>query len=347
MSRNISFLAYIYMILMFASCSNHTKTNAIIRMELPSASIIADTLFTQFPGTLRVSSEHILLETPFDQDGFLKVYDRITGKEIDWIGKIGRGPGEWGTPSIGNMINDKLVVFDLNERKYVLAGLENQYRDISNPDSIKKIDVMANRLNIAGQQQIIVADFIDEIHPFKIITNGNSIAFGKYPFDENIINALDCLQGHILTHPQMHTMVYATIDLPYLSFYNLKDSINLLWENQFGVADYNIKNGVLTWNKNQLSGVGDICFTKDYIACLVIDPENIDKKHQTVLRGRKMAISIHSVYLFDYQGHLSYILDLPVLAIRLASDVQSNTLYLVAIEPDYSIIKYDLSEYGI
>ena len=317
-------------------------------MELPEASVIADTLFTQFPGTLRVSSKYILLETPFDRgEGFLKIYDRKTGEEIDWIGSIGQGPGEWITPSLGNVINDDLVVFDLNQRKYILASGDHQYRDISNPDLMKKIDIEANKLNITGHQQIIVADFLDDTHPFKLISNGNSIPFGKYPVDEKIINALDRMQGQILVHPEKRSMVYATFDVPYLSFYNLKDSTNLLWENQFGTTDYSIADGILTWDKNQLSGVKDISFTKDYIVCLAVDPKNTENKHKVEMRGREMAIPIHSVYLFDYQGHLSYILDLPVLAIRLASDIQSNTIYLVAIEPDYSIIKYDLSEVGI
>ena len=345
MIRNI--LLFIAIAVVAISCSNSSKNTAPIRKELPMANIIADSLFTQFPGTLQVTSNHILLQTPFDKDGFLKIYDRKTGKEIDWIGKIGRGPGEWSTPSFGNVINDKLVVFDLNERKYVLADMENLYQDISNPSSIKKIDVEANRLNLTNNNQIIVADFIDETYPFKMLTKDKPIPFGKYPFNEKITNAIERLQGHVLIHPKKNLMLYGTIDNPYLSLYSINDnSTKLLWENQFEDPDYTITNGVLSWGKNKSSGIFDICFTKDYIVCLIADTKSIKKKAQMSARGTTMEVPFYSIYLFDYQGSLSHIFDLQVCAIRLAGNIQSNVIYLVAI-PDFSIITYDLSDYGL
>jgi hypothetical protein len=57
-----------------------------------------------------------------------------------------------------------------------------------------------------------------------------------------------------------------------------------------------------------------------------------------------MKVPLQSVYLFDYEGHLRYILDPDTHIIRLASDTDSNLLYAVSIRPDFRIVTFDLDK---
>ena len=103
----INILCFFVGLLFISSCINKNTP----RNELPFNRIIAEDLFTSFPGPLRVTSNHILMMDPFNFTGFLKVYDRRMGEEILSAGTIGRGPGEWNNPDISNVI---IVEYDLS-----------------------------------------------------------------------------------------------------------------------------------------------------------------------------------------------------------------------------------------
>ena len=72
------------------------------------------------------------------------------------------------------------------------------------------------------------------------------------------------------------------------------------------------------------------------------------KDFKNEARGVSVGTTPKAVYLFDYkEGSLRHILDLPYHTVRLAADAQSNTFYAVSLEPDYSIVKYDLTTIGL
>ena len=323
-------------------CSCGQKNILPERKPLHVTEIIAEDLFTSFPGTLRVNSKHLLLHCPRGDGGekFLMIYDRNSGEQITRVGGFGRGPGEWITPALGNVIDDKLVVYDLNVRQYVLSSAEDMYQDISNPNSIKKLEIDISNMIYIDNHQYIVASW-KEKRPFEMVSKNGLISCGKYPFEENITNTIERFQGHILKHPQKKVMIYATISNPYLAMYNIKDdSLELVWENQFLSPDYTVYNQQLQWGNNQPNGISDIVFTKNYIVCLI-------KDFQSEARGMDIRNTPKAVYLFDYKGRLTHIFDLPYHTIRLAADALSNSFYTVSLEPDYSIVKYDLATVGL
>jgi hypothetical protein len=337
MTRKVLILV---VVTMFCSCKQGNKMPE--RKSLSVTAVVADNLFTSFPGTLQVNSKHLLLHCPRGDGGlnFLMVYDRESGEQLTRTGSIGRGPGEWTTPSIANVIADKLVVYDLNVRQYVIADADNMYQDISNPNSIKKVDIDISKMIYVDNSRSIVASW-KEKHQFEMVSKKGLISCGKYPFEENITNTYERFQGIIEMHPQKNILIYATISNPYLAMYSIGDDrLDLTWENQFQSPDYTVYNQQLNWGSNQPNGVSDVALTKDYIVCLVKDFKN-------EARGMDVRTTPKAVYLFDYKGHLTHILDLPYHTIRLAADAQSNTFYAVSLEPDYCIVKYDLTTIGL
>jgi len=331
----------VLIMVLIISCSGRSGDKIPERKPLAVTAVVADSLFTSFPGTLQVNSKHLLLHCPFDgKEKFLMIYDRESGEQITRVGTIGQGPGEWTAPGLANVIEDKLVVFDLNLKNYLLVDADNLYQDISVYDSVRKMDVInPSKFIYLDNNRYIVGNFIEQ-HPFVMVSNERSTACGKYPFNENMVN-YDRFQGNIMMHPQKKILIYGTFFNPYLAMYNIgDDSMDLMWENQFKSPDYMISDHTLQWGSNQPDGVFDIAFTKDYIVCLVKDFKN-------EATGRDVRTAPKAVYLFDYKGRLAYIFDLPNHTSRLAADAQSNTFYAVSLEPDYRIVKYDLTTVGL
>jgi hypothetical protein len=313
----------------------------VSRTDLAFNKVIAGDLVTNFPGTLEVSSKYFLLENPFNNDAFLQVYDRQTGEVVLNTGTTGRGPGEWNTPSISNVINDRIAVYDENLKQFTLTEVDTVMLNISNPDSAQKISANPYKFVFLNEYQYIAATW-EETHPFQFFSYGQSVSCGQYPIREPVKNTFDRFQGTIQVQPQKKILVYATFHNPYIALYQIgKDSLSLLWENQFKPAQYSIAEGQLRWGTNQPCGVSDVAFTKDYIVCMV------NELNLNEVRGREIETTPKTVYVFDYDGQLVHIFDLPVHSLRLAADGKTNVFYSVALEPDYSIVEYDLSSQGM
>jgi hypothetical protein len=329
--------------ILFSACTHRTGEVRPVRKNLPASAVIADSLYLSFPGQLRVTSAHILLQTPFSSEGFLKIYDRKTGRESGWLGTVGGGPGEWTAPVLGNVVKDKILLFDPNLKKYVIAETKTMYREISEAKSMKKTDIQPSALVFVNERLLVAADYSET--PFKALSDGEILPCGQYPFTETVANTYERFQGHLAVHPERSLMIYATNDNPYIALYRVKPgSLEQVWEKQFKEPDYSISDGQLRWGTRQPAGVKEVTFTKDYIACLTEDERNRENTFTLSLRGREMKIPLQSVYLFDYEGNPVYLLDPDTHIIRLASGTESNILYAVSVNPDFRIVTFDLDK---
>ena len=341
MPNNLKSLIMKRSILFFFVVSSfvHSCNNNPPRDELAFHKIIANDLFTMFPGTLRITSNHIILQNPFNKDAFLQVYNRQSGEEIISAGTIGRGPGEWNNPDISNVIHDRIAIYDAYLKQFIFTDVPT-ILNISNPASIQKTDFILSKFVFLNESHYIAAHW-KETHPFEMISDGKVFSCGQYPFKKTVINSADCFQGILQIHPQRELLVYATLQNPYIALYRVgKENLTMTWENQFKAPQYSIVEGQLQWGKEQPDGVSDVAFTKDYIVCLVKDFKN-------EARGQDVAAAPKTVYVFDYKGKIIHILDLPVHSVRLASDAETNTFYSVGLEPDYCIVEYDLTSMGL
>ena len=78
--------------------------------------------------------------------------------------------------------------------------------------------------------------------------------------------------------------------------------------------------------------------TKDYV--VLLDDGNMTKEQRTSYKSPPVAR--RQIVLCDYKLNPKKILDLDMDIYVIASDSRTNDLFLVASNPDYSIIKIDL-----
>jgi hypothetical protein len=329
-----------------AACTGQKGEITPVRINLPVSKVIADTLFLSFPGELRVTDKYILLQTVRSNQGFMKIYDRETGEDLAWIGNIGQGPAEWTTPMFGNVINDKLLVYDLNTKKYVIASADNMFADISNQDKIKKMDLPRFMFLNYVDDTTLIAGIWESDAPFMMVSDVKTKT-GQYFIKEKVSGetAIESLYGNFTIHPKQHLFAYGMAYNPYLALYRIKEnSLEMLWEKQFKEPDYTIVDGQIKWGKRHPGGIGNLTFTKDYIAFCTEDEVNKDKTFTIVLQGREMKAPLTSIYLCDYDGNLRYILDPELLINSLTSDINSNKLYAVGLDPDFRIVMFDVDK---
>ena len=66
--------------------------------------------------------------------------------------------------------------------------------------------------------------------------------------------------------------------------------------------------------------------------------ETMDRKTE----GRDMSSIPSSLFVYDYNLNLKKIINMPFRMLRLCGDVESNTVYAMAINPEFELISIDL-----
>jgi len=80
--------------------------------------------------------------------------------------------------------------------------------------------------------------------------------------------------------------------------------------------------------------------TKDYIVTLERDREVDPLDERTV--GRNASKCPRTVFVYDYDGKLLKIVNLGMPVMRIAADGRSNAQYVIGVNPDFALAKYDL-----
>ena len=81
--------------------------------------------------------------------------------------------------------------------------------------------------------------------------------------------------------------------------------------------------------------------TKDYVVGLQRD-EAVEGKVPANVQGRDPKALPHSLFVYDDNLKLMGILNLDVPIVRLCGDGDTNELYAVVVNPEYSIVKINL-----
>lgn len=51
----------------------------------------------------------------------------------------------------------------------------------------------------------------------------------------------------------------------------------------------------------------------------------------------------HSIYVYDYDLTLTHIINIKFPILRICGDIKTNSMYAIVLDPDYKLIKIDLS----
>ena len=324
--------------LFFFSCQSKTED---VKREKVTSQTITDSIFTRMPGRLIKVDNYLVWEDPFAADKFIHVIDIHQNKEIGTMGKIGQGPEEFNTPSISSsFIKNNVFVFDLNSPHQAYFSIDslkenkNPYRKYENNELNKIMDI----INFSENGFIISQP--SEEKRFKLISNDKSIEFGDPFIDNKIDNSFDIYQGAMGINEKKHKFVFASLRLPYLEIYDIKDhEPSLVYASELPKNSYHIV-GTSVKPNTQKKGAWDLTLLKDYIAIIQRDYE-IDKTDESTV-GMDSYKLPKTVFLYDYEGKLKRIIDLGIPLIRIAGDTESNTLYAIGVDPEFVLIKSEL-----
>ena len=171
---------------------------------------------------------------------------------------------------------------------------------------------------------------------FKVSSNGKKSTFGVYPIREvkhhmGIYKTYDKDRG---------LLAFGPFNFSYLALYKKEgDNFKLLWERMPEKENYSVVDGAIRFDRSVM-GVRDICMTKDYIVTLERDREVDPLDERTV--GRNASKCPRTAFVYDYDGKLLKIVNLGMPVMRIAADGRSNALYVIGVNPDFALAKYDL-----
>jgi hypothetical protein len=332
MLKSLSLIVAAALALSLLSCSPSTKEVERVPVK---GTMLSEGLYTKFPGTLLVADGYIIMHDPFTDDGQIKLYDRNNGDMAVQTGHAGKGPEEFVTGNLHNVLNGRLFVSDMNDAKKALAVVDSiPYQKQPFKFSKWNEDGM-NTAQMIAPGEYLINDFYAK-QPFRVINEaGENIQapFGKWLIE----GAYSDQQGPLRYLPGKNVFVYAMTDNPYIAMYRRSNKgFELAWENQFGGIGYTLTDDRIKWSDDQEIGINGVAFLKDYIACL--RREALVKDHA----GRDMAKLPRALYLFDYSGQLVKICELEHPTLRIAADGKSNTLYAINVPDEFCIVKYEL-----
>lgn len=331
MSRNtISLLSSLFIFLF--SC---TPKEEVERITLQSQ-VLNDELLTTMPGDLILAGEYLIWSDPFTHDSFLHVHNASTGEEIGAMGKVGKGPKEFVTPTIYRYcVDNKIFAVDANGKTAGYLSIDSlvngkePFCDI--PDKEKEL-----RMEKMDREMYIKTTKDGSETYFQTVVNGKESFWGVYPIPE--------LKKHIGMYesydPVEGMFAVASFNFPYLALYKKENStFTLQWERKPETENYIIADDRIVFDR-KIKGIRDICMSKDYIIALQRDRE-VDPVDESTI-GRNISKCPRTVFLYDYTGRLLKIVDVGMPVMRIAAGRGSNTLYLIGGNPDYVLAKCEL-----
>lgn len=332
-------MKYIYLFLIYVvllTACNSTSIE-VERISL-QPKMVYDSIETRMPGQLIMSPKYIIWTDPFSSENQVHIIDRNSCKEMGQFINIGNGPEEFVTPFYASSSNNELVVFDMNKDKVAIFSIDsicNQTKSLISTISQKTIG--ATRIVEVGHKDYILFNTNEKL-PF---LSSKGYAFGKFPFDENVSNNNNVSQGNICYNSSNNYLIYSTILFPYMAAYEKRgDRYELIWEKK-EETDYSIldNNAIIDKKKR---GSAELALTKNYIVTLQRDYQNDPMDESTV--GRDFTKIPKTLFLYDYKSNLRKIVHLNMPIIRIASEIESDVIYAIGLNPDFTLIKCDLSD---
>ncbi len=329
-----------FLILLFGSCSKQNNRLNDIEPIYVEPILISDSVMTNFPGSLLLVGDYLIWEDPFNYSAFLKVVDIRTGKQVAQVGQIGQGPKEFVTPSVHLLSADKVGVTDMNTNKRAVFEIEKLLNKQEPFTYYKKNGLKGATIYREIEENKFVGLFPEEQFLFKVIEQNRSISFGKFPINEHLDkrNRFNNFQGILAYNPENKRLIYCPFRFPYIISYK-RSGERFVHHKTLKIFDakYNFVNGELKFNE-RITLIGEMSITKDYI--VVARPKEFKKDIDRFTGSQKRP---QTLYLYDYELNLQKIVDLKVPIYRLAGNENSNSVYAIVSNPEYSIVEVDLS----
>jgi len=332
-------ISLLLLLLTFLACVDNHEIK--IEKENISGTIFSDTLFAEMPGRFLSNDRFLVWGNVFSQKNFLHILDIKNGKELAAVGKIGKEPNEFVTPSIEYIFENNIFIHDLNGTRDALLNIDSVLVGNYSPKfSSHKDDkeLILNHVQIDSITTIAHKPENEKI--FEIKKREKTISFGKPIFKKKINNAYDTFQGPIGYNPSREIFVYSNSKFPYMAIYKKKgNSFDLKYETGIPENPEFTKRGFKRDKKRR--GISSMTFTLDYIVCYQRD-YSVDNQDESKV-GRNFLKCSKTLFLYDYKGTLKKIVNLGYPVLRITANFDSNTLYaIIIVNDEFRIAKYQL-----
>lgn len=326
--------------LVFCSCSDSRQD--ILRISNQSYTVVSDSIYSSMPGNMLFQDGMIYWMDARGYEDIIHVVNVQKGKEIACFGDIGQGPEEFLTPEISLSPDGGLFLNDVEKPLEMLYSFSSENGSFQSfvrkyPNDRSSTEL----LHLDDERMLYLCPKKDKL--FQIYSNDTLfVTFGDRPIIDEINNSYDIFQGKIGYNPHRKFLIYSTIGFPYIAVYR-----NQGMENWMKVAEikhnwnYTMSEGDLRFSSSVKHGVWEMALTEDYIVLLQRDVD-VEGEIERDLEGRNMTTIPRSLFLYDYNLNLKKIINMPFQMLRLCGDVESNTVYAMAINPEFELISIDL-----
>ncbi len=312
------------------------KKQPKIEVVTVKAEVITDSVYSRLPGSFYLLKDFVVWQDVFGVDGFLHILDRKNGKEVLKVGKIGQGPLEFSTPEISYSTNKSVFIYDLNTKKQAILDLSKQNKKFK---FIESCDDKYVSSKLYVDSSFIVSSIPDSINFIKTMINGN-VGYLSCWIQDEINNRFDVFQGSILTYKK-EKIVYSANNFPYVSIYEKDDVGSFKLKKEIkNESKYSIIDKKLKIDANSFVGAFDTTLSKDYIVLLQFQKENTKKRKNNI--GRDISKLPQTLFIYSYEGELKKIIDLKIPILRIASNPDTNELFFMGINPEFTIYKCSL-----
>jgi hypothetical protein len=330
-------LMFLLFILIQWSCTKNGSKPIKVENVYIEPLTITDSVMTSFPGSLMLSGNYLVWEDPFSYSAFIKVVDIHSGKQVAQAGNTGQGPNEFVTPSVHLLSTNKIGVTDLNANKRAVFDIEQLLKGNEAFTYSRKTGLKGVTRYLEIEDNKTVGLYPGETYLFRVVDKNKAFAFGKFPINEHINDGYGYYQGNLAYNPDSEKLIYCPFNFPYIISYKRSgDSFKHIKTLKIYDVKYEVVNGEIKF-KERVVLIHEIALTKDYIVAAQL--KEFKKEMDEYSGYDKLP---QTLYLYDYDLNLQKIVDLKVPIYRLAANEESNTVYAIVANPEFSIVTVEL-----
>ena len=178
---------------------------------------------------------------------------------------------------------------------------------------------------------------------FTITVDKQQCQFGTFPTGKKYKNALNLYQGSIAFNPVNHLLVYSCFFLPYMATYSWDGSKLVLEHEVKKDFKHRVVDGEFKAGKEVGWGGIELGLTRSHVTTIYRDRE-VEGMPSTKNISYLLTAGSKSLFVFDYELNLSYILNLPFPIMRVTGDVKSEKIYVITEFENYTLLEIDLDD---
>lgn len=314
------------------------KQPEVQRVSDVKYSTVTDSIYTMMPGRLLARRGYVYWQDVKATEKVIHVVDAVSGKETGSFGTIGEGPDDFTMP-LPSVSPDGFYLDDLQK------GISHLY-------TVGKEGIQVEKGQVAADGEVTQLVHVDKHttvtltpgkdQPFQVTVHGRTEPGGQFPVAEKYSNSFYLHQGNIAFNSDHKLLVYSSLTFPYLATYSLKKGRLSLQRELSEEVSYTVQDGQLVMDKGSRRGAMELGLTKHHIVTLDRDVVTEGERPQGA-SPRDPSTLPRSLFIHDYGLHLTHILTLPFPVLRICGDVESDQVYAIVLNPEYSLIKVDVS----